>query len=166
MKVLVLNQVETPTKVVQKITKSSIKRDAKSKMIESINRTENLVDLYFELGLQDDLREGLKAIKTNGIENLIDCFETTDRTKFVSFLRKVYDLPFFVGTSLKGITPQKFVDILVDLCTIKDDTKKFIKCTIVGTRSENPFSLSRPNEYNIEVAFDAKVVEMLFQAYI
>jgi len=167
MKTLIdVSTINTTIKVVQKVTKSSIKKAAKGKMNDAINRTENLVDLYFELGLQDDLREGLKAIKSNGIENLIDCFEVDDKTKFVSFLRKVYDLPFFVGVSLKGITPQKFVDILVDLCTIKNESKRSIKCTLVGQRSDNPFSLVRPNEYVIDVTFDTKIIEMLFQAYI
>lgn len=160
MKTLV-EQVET--KVINKVTKSSIKRDAKQKMIETINRTENLVSLYFELGLQDDFREQLKQIKTNGIENLIDCFESDDQTKLVSFLRKVYDLPFFVGTSLKGITPQKFIDILVDLCTVKNESTKKLKCTLVGEKS---YFCNRPNEYEILVSFDTKVIEMIFQAYI
>lgn len=159
MKSLVLNQTSTEIKV----TKSSIKRDAKSKMIESINRTENLVSLYFELELQDYFREQLKHIKTNGIENLIDCFEVEDQTKLVSFLRKVYDLPFFVGTSLKGITPQKFIDILVDLCTVKNESTKKLKCTLVGEKS---YFCNRPNEYEILVSFDTKVIEMIFQAYI
>lgn len=163
MKTLLVNQTSTETTKVIKVTKSSIKKDAKAKMIESINRTENLVSLYFELGLQNDLREQLKHIKTNGIENLIDCFEVEDQTKLVSFLRKVYDLPFFVGVSLKGITPQKFIDILVDLCTVKNEATKKLKCTIVGEKS---YFCTRPSEYEISVSFDTKVIEMIFQAYI
>lgn len=164
MKTLVKNVV-TEKKVIN-VTKSSIKRDVKSLMIETINRPENLVSLYYELGLNDVLREQLKEIKTNGIENLIDCFESQDKSKFVSFLRKVIDLPFFVGASLKGITPQKFVDILLDLCTLKDQTKRTFKVSLVGERSENPFSLVRPNEYTIDVVFNTNVIEMIFQAYI
>jgi hypothetical protein len=180
MKTLVLNQVVE--KQVVKVTKASIKKSAKAKMNDAINRPDNLVSLYFELNLQDDLRDQLKHIKTNGIENLIDCFESEDQTKLVSFLLKVIDLPFFVGTTLKGITPQKFIDILVDLCTLKNESKRVIKVTKC-TKHNNYFSPSfealdsvgsfycgtyeiERNDYEIETTFDTKIIEMIFQTYI
>jgi len=159
MKTLLKESITT-----KNVTKASLKKDAKALINNAVNRPEKLVQIYFETNLDNYLYEKLKHIKTNGIENLLYCFEERDATKMVSFLRKVFDLPYF-SKSLKGLTPSLFIDILIDLCTTKDGQAKKIKFVRVTEKQLTSFC-PRPDEFEIEVKFDTSIINMIFKAYI
>jgi hypothetical protein len=146
-------------------TKQDLKRAAKLQLNDVINRPDKLVKVYFEAGLDEFLHENMKNLKnTNGIEKMLYCFEQKDTDKMVSFLRQVFDLPYFCQ-SLKGLTPNLFVNMLIDLCTTKAGQTKKIKFERVNPVQEIMY-LGRPNSFEVETKFNPVLIQAIFEAYI
>jgi hypothetical protein len=154
-------------------TKAQIKTQLKREFSKGFNRPNKLVEAYFDGNFDQKLFDRLKGQKTNGIENLLYCFEPSDSNRLTGFLIKVFDLPYF-SKSLKGLTPELFMEILFDLCTIKDGAKrkinfvrqnKDVACNYQEFTFEYDFSRSKPINFQVEVIFEIGIIEMLFQAY-
>jgi len=154
-------------------TKAQIKTQLKREFSRGFNRPNKLVEAYFEGNFDNKLFDRLKGQKTNGIENLLYCFESSDASRLTGFLIKVFDLPYF-SKSLKGLTPEMFMDILFDLCTIKDGAKRKINfvrqnndisCNFIEFPFEYDFGNAKPENFQVDVYFKISIIEMLFQAY-